>query len=62
MGQDAHRKYKEFKNAEEKLKSWSSNEDRQAVRIKELEYKIQQKEDDEDYNKALDFFDKYGDD
>lgn len=58
MGQNAHRKYKDFKNAEEKLKSWSSDSDKQAVKIKELEYKLQLKEDDEEYEKTNTFFDR----
>lgn len=52
MGQDAHRKYKEFKNAEDRLKRTSSSEDRLNVRILELQYKIQEKLDEEDYNKG----------
>jgi hypothetical protein len=42
MGQDAHRKFKEFKNAQFKLKSYSSESEKRNVKIKELEWKLQE--------------------
>jgi hypothetical protein len=57
MGQNAHRKYKAFKNAQEKLKSYSSNEKKLEVRNLELEYKIQQIRDDAEYTKTDRLFD-----
>lgn len=58
MGQNSHRKYVAFKNAEEKLKPWSSKEDKQAVKIKELEYQLQKKKDDEEYERTDAFFNR----
>jgi len=52
MGQDAHRKYKEFKAAKKENKrfpAWCSDEQ---VRIKELEWKLQEREDKEDFDKG----------
>ena len=59
MGQDAHRKYKEFKAAEKENKrfpAWCSDEQ---VRIKELEWKLQEKEDNEDFERGLKLLNKY---
>lgn len=59
MGQEAHRKYKEYKKAKAENKrfpAWSSKEN---VRAKELEWKLQEKIDDEDFNDTLDLLDDY---
>ncbi len=58
MGQLAHRRYKEFKNAQEKLKSYSSEEDKLEVRIKELKYQLQKREDEEEDRRANELFDR----
>lgn len=52
MGQNSHRKYKEYREAKEKLKSYSSDEDKLRVRNLELEYKLQEKEDQEDFDRS----------
>jgi len=59
MGQSAHRKYKEFKRAQvenRKFPAWCSDE---KVKIKELEWKLQEKLDKEDFDAGLDLLNRY---
>lgn len=57
MGQESHRKYKEYKKAKNKLKSYSSDEDREQVFNKRIDYKLQEKEDDREYERTNRLFD-----
>ena len=57
MGQDAHRKYKEFKKEENRAKKWGGSHIQEA-KIKELEWKLQKIEDDEDFKRGLDLLNR----
>lgn len=59
MGQQSHTKYKEYKNAESKLRSYSSTEKKQEVENLKLQYEMQLIKDDRDEKRTNDLFDRY---
>ncbi len=60
MGQNAHSKYKEYKNEERNLRDSSSERDRLKVENLRLQYELQEKKDDEDLERGHKLFDRYG--
>lgn len=59
MGQKSHAKYKEFKQAEREAKKYGGRYIEKA-RIKELEYELQDREDNASEERMHKFFDDYG--
>ena len=60
MGQDAHRKWKEWKNLDDKAKKYPQSDSRQIKALQaRLEYERQEIEDEKDYWKGYNLLSRY---